>query len=131
MIKGRCLCGEVRYELAGELGPIVFCHCSQCRRASGSAFATNAPIQSSELTFVAGQGRIKEFESSPGKFRAFCGTCGSPLYSRRDDLPARMRLRIGTVETTIAARPTAHIYASSKPEWDEIHDELPRHDGSA
>ncbi len=43
MLKGACLCGQIQYEYTGELGPIAMCHCSQCRRAQGSAYATNSP----------------------------------------------------------------------------------------
>ena len=45
MITGKCLCGKVRYEINGRLGPVVYCHCSMCRRATGSAFATNASVR--------------------------------------------------------------------------------------
>lgn len=48
MLTGGCLCGAVRYQLSEKLGPIVYCHCFQCRKASGSAFASNAPINAAE-----------------------------------------------------------------------------------
>jgi hypothetical protein len=83
VITGGCLCGTVRYEITGKIGTVIYCHCSQCRRASGSAFAANAPVLSKYLAFVSGKDVIREFESSPGKFRGFCSKCGSPLYSRR------------------------------------------------
>jgi hypothetical protein len=71
MKSGRCLCGTVRYEVTGAIGPIVFCHCSQCRRAQGSAFGTNAELNAGDFALVAGADRITEYESSPGKIRAF------------------------------------------------------------
>jgi hypothetical protein len=49
MITGKCLCGKVRYEINGRLGPVVYCHCSMCRRATGSAFATNASVRANEF----------------------------------------------------------------------------------
>jgi hypothetical protein len=128
MLTGRCLCGEVRYEIQGDIGPIVLCHCSQCRRAQGSAFGANAEVGARDFAVVAGATNIKEFESSPGKRRAFCGVCGSPLYSRRDDRRDVIRLRVGTLETETASRPSAHIYATSKADWFEIHDALPRYE---
>jgi hypothetical protein len=130
MKRGRCLCGTVRYEVTGAIGPIVFCHCSQCRRAQGSAFGTNAPVNAGDFAVVAGAASITEFESSPGKMRAFCSVCGSPLYSWRVDRPGAVRLRIGTLESPIANRPVAHIFATSKAEWDTICDELPQYEGA-
>jgi hypothetical protein len=54
MLKGHCLCGSVRYEIEGRLGPIVYCHCSMCRRASGSVGATNASVRAEEFRIVSG-----------------------------------------------------------------------------
>jgi hypothetical protein len=123
---GGCLCRRIRYEVRGDLGPIVFCHCEQCRRASGTAFATNSPIRANQFRLLPGAAEPREYESSPGKLRAFCGDCGSPIYSRRAAHPEVLRVRVGTLDTPLNARPAAHIYATSKPDWDAIHDELPQ-----
>jgi len=127
MLRGSCLCGAIRYEIDGELGPIVLCHCSMCRKAQGSAFAANAPVKAAAFRVVTGHGALRGYESSPGKRRYFCSVCGSPIYSRRDASPDVVRLRIGTLESKIEAKPTAHIHAASKAEWYEILDGLPQH----
>lgn len=128
MIKGSCLCGKITYEYRGELGPIVYCHCSRCRKAQGSAFGTNSPIKAEHFTMLSGQDVLKEYESSPGKHRVFCSHCGSPLYSRNTAIPGVLRLRVGSLDTTITARPVAHIYASSHAEWESITDTLPQYE---
>jgi hypothetical protein len=128
MYKGSCLCGAVSYELRGELGPIVFCHCSRCRKAQGTAFGTNSPVRADEFRLLGGQDVLKEYESSPGKHRVFCSQCGSPVYSRNTAVPGTLRLRIGLLDTPITAKPVAHIYASSHAEWEEILDALPQHE---
>ena len=127
MLTGSCLCNAIRYEIDGELGPIVKCHCSKCRKANGTAFATNAAFSKAAFRFVTGEDSVGEFESSPGVFRVFCRNCGSPLYSRRPAMPDMLRLRIGTLDTPLQAKPTAHIYAGSKAEWDDICDDLPQY----
>ncbi|MGH8493715.1 MAG: GFA family protein [Moraxellaceae bacterium] len=129
MYKGSCLCGGVTYELRGELGPIVFCHCSRCRKAQGSAFGTNSPVRKDEFHLLSGQDLLREYESSPGKHRVFCSHCGSPVFSRNKALPHLLRLRIGLLDSTVDARPVAHIYASSHAEWEEILDSLPQYEG--
>jgi hypothetical protein len=124
------LCGAVRFEVRGEVGPIVLCHCSQCRRAQGSAFAANAEVRAAEFFVVAGAASLKDFESAPGKVRSFCAVCGSPIHSRRQGNPGVLRLRVGTIETALASRPIAHIFATSKAEWFDIHDDLPQYEGT-
>src|SRR5205809_779691 len=97
MLTGRCLCGGVRYEIDGEIGSVVCCHCSQCRRASGAAFATNASVRAEHFRLIAGRDLLTEYESSPGKFRAFCARCGSPILSRWTAHPDFVRIRLGTL----------------------------------
>lgn len=128
MYTGSCLCGSVKYEYRGELGPIVYCHCSRCRKAQGTAFATNSPINESGFSLLSGKEMLREYESSAGKFRAFCRHCGSPVFSRFTGKPGILRLRIGTLDTRIAERPGAHIYASSHAEWFDILDDLPQYE---
>ena len=124
MLEGGCLCGGVRFRVTGKLGPAGFCHCKQCQRASGSAFATNAPARTKYFEITSGPGLVREYESSPGKFRAFCSQCGSPLYSRRSTEPDIRRIRLGTLDSDPERRPLAHVWVSSKAPWYTIHDSL-------
>jgi hypothetical protein len=127
MLEGGCLCGGVRFRLGGKLGPAGFCHCKECQRASGSAFAANAPVRTRYFTWIAGDELVSEYESSPGKFRAFCRRCGSPIYSRRDSEPELRRIRLGTLDADPERRPLAHVWVGEKAPWYEIEDSLPQH----
>jgi len=69
MLQGSCLCGGVRYEIRGEVGPSLHCHCTQCRKASGASFTTNASVAADDFHFVEGESLVGQFESSPGQFR--------------------------------------------------------------
>lgn len=129
MIEGSCLCGAVGYEYAGEFGTITVCHCSDCRKAQGSGSVIAAPVESALFRWTRGEDLINEFESSPGKKRAFCSRCGSPLYSRKDDMPGVLRLRMGTIDTPTEAAPVAHIFATNLPRWAALDDDLPRYEG--
>ena len=129
---GGCLCGAVRYRyegsLGGELGAVTLCHCRQCRRAQGYAAAV-APAQAAGFSIIAGVDQVREYESSPGKKRAFCGLCGSPLYSRLDAAPNAIRLRIGSLDSPPAGlRIQAHIHAENLPAW-AAPDDAPRYPG--
>ena len=123
MLTGGCLCGGVRYEIAGALGPVILCHCSQCRRASGSAFAANASVRADAFRLLVGTELVREFEATPGKFRAFCGRCGSPVYARMDAWPGLRRVRLGTLDGDPGARPQAHLHVASKAPWDALADD--------
>lgn len=127
MIKGSCLCGGVRYEYHGEIREVSMCHCSQCRKAQGSAFVAVSPVESARFRIVSGAELLKEYRAVPHKARVFCSRCGSPLYSARDDLPHVKRLRLGTVETPFHCQKAYHIHTASKASWYEITDQLPQY----
>ncbi|ASJ76216.1 GFA family protein [Granulosicoccus antarcticus] len=127
MITGGCLCGKVRYEYEGDITEIALCHCSQCRQAQGSAFATNSPVDARKMRF-SGQEYLTEFECNQNKVRAFCQCCGSPLYSLRKDIPNIMRLRLGTVESSLSCENRYHIFTASKAAWEVITDDYPQYE---
>ena len=109
---GRCLCGGVRYRLVGELPGVVV-----------------APIAASSFELLTGAGLLKSYRATPGKERLFCSRCGSPLFSRRDDAPYQLRLRVCTLSDTRKARIASHAHVASKVEWCVIGDDAPRHAG--
>jgi hypothetical protein len=126
MYKGSCLCRNVRYEIAGEIGAFGYCHCTSCRKASGTAHAANAPVQRIDFRLMSGADWLREFESSPGKVRVFCGRCGSPVYAYlRTDMDT-IRIRLGTLDTPFEKEPTAHTWVSDKASWEPIADTLPQ-----
>ncbi len=129
MYTGGCLCGAVRFEIHGGIRNIVFCHCSECRKAQGSAFASNGIVQAERFKFLAGEDRLTAFESTPGQYKYFCKVCGSPILSRNTDKPDLVRVRLGTIESDIVERPVAHIFVSSKANWEDIGSDIPRYDG--
>lgn len=127
MITGGCLCGGIRYEYDGEINEISMCHCSQCRKAQGSAFVAVCPIDTRRFRITAGTGLLREYRAVPSKCRVFCSNCGSPIYSARDDLPHIRRLRLGTVETPFTCRNAYHAFTGSKASWFDIADGLPQY----
>lgn len=118
---GSCLCGAVQYKVAGALDDVDLCHCSQCRRANGGAYNVAVIVDTAQVSF-GNRDAVREYSRSPGKYRAFCSSCGSPIYSRRDDLPEKMRLRGGTIVDLPAPRRMRHIYFGSRWPWiDKIY----------
>ncbi len=127
MYTGSCLCGSIQYQIEGELEPVQLCHCRQCRKAQGTPFVSNIPVAASAFRITSGEDAMKEYESTPGKIRAFCGRCGSPILSRRTTMPEVVRIRAGTINEDLPVRPAFHIFAAHKANWWEIQDSLPQY----
>lgn len=127
-MRATCLCGGIEIEVSGRLGPVVYCHCTRCRKASGTAFGANADVRRRYWTWVSGGDLVREYESSPGVYRAFCATCGSKLYSRRDGEPDALRIRLGLLDDDPERRSLAHFWVSSRAPWYGITDDLPQFD---
>ena len=92
MYLGSCLCNGIRFEIKGSINDIVYCHCSQCRKVQGSAFATNGVVARDTFRIVKGDDLLSAYESSPGKRKYFCKQCGSPMYSDNTELPDVVRV---------------------------------------
>lgn len=129
MYYGSCLCGKVSLTLDGPIDAIIHCHCSKCRKNSGTAYATNGFVAREDLTISAPQEALGRYETSPGKFRYFCSTCASPIYSENTQDPTRLRLRLGILDSEIEERPLSHNFVSSRANWDDLDADLPRYDG--
>lgn len=128
MYRGTCLCGQVAVQVDGNITDIIHCHCSLCRKNSGTAYATNGFVNTDEFVIIKGEENLSHFSFKPGKYRHFCRTCGSPIYSSNDQNPAQIRLRLGLLDSDISERPISHNFVTSKANWDELDAELPRYD---
>lgn len=124
-ILGGCLCGAVRFALKSKDNAVI-CHCKQCQKAQGAAFGCNFPVAISDFDFLSGKDRIKEFESSASKVRAFCSSCGSPIFSRKRGSDT-VRVRSGALDTLHQLNVVGHIYADSTAKWAPILDNLPQY----
>jgi hypothetical protein len=125
---GTCLCGAVALEVEGGITSIIHCHCSKCRKASGTAYATNGFVKSSGLRITQGEDLIHRYESAPGRRRHFCSRCGSPLFSSNTADPSRLRLRLGILDSEITERPMSHNFVTSKACWEDLDAQLPRYE---
>ncbi len=128
MYNGNCLCGKVRFEITSEIQSIICCHCSQCRKAQGSAFATNGNVDIAGFKFISGENELTAYESSPGQTKYFCKNCGSPIISKKESNPDKVRIRLGVIESDIVERPIAHIFVTSKANWEDIEGDLPQYE---
>ncbi len=124
MYTGGCYCGAVRFEITSEISNIVYCHCSQCRKLQGSAFATNGVVDSDSFKIISGEDVLTKHQLSRTQARYFCQHCGSPIKSENTKVLDKVRVRLGTIDSDIKEQPLAHIFVDSKANWEHICDEL-------
>ena len=124
MLKGRCLCGKVRYQINKPLIAADHCHCSMCRRQHGAAFATYAQCTADSFEWVAGEALVKTYYSGADLAAgwSFCTECGSTLAAASQDKVTSITL--GTLEGEVDITPSSHIFVDSKASWYKICDNL-------
>ena len=130
MIRGSCLCGGVTFELERAVGPFELCHCSRCRKVSGSAFLTWLGVRREDFRLLQGKELIKTYErpisESPPAYRtSFCSRCGSPVPNPSDG-ESWFEIPAGPLDDDPISRPDKHIYVEFKAAWDIIRDDLPK-----
>lgn len=126
VINGACLCGAIRYEIDQTLRDAGNCHCGQCRKGHGAAFATYATVDPTNFHWVSGEHLVSFYESSPDACRMFCSVCGSSLGGT--DHGRVTSVTLGTIEGDPGIKPLSHIFVGSKANWHDITDDLPQFD---
>jgi hypothetical protein len=128
-IRGSCLCGGVHYEV-DRVREFELCHCSRCRKASGSAFIAWLVAEPGDLRFVRGEELVRRYEAPvreapPAYAIGFCSRCGSSLPSQ---MPAggSWGIPAGTLDDDPGLKPEKHIYVELKAPWETIAGDLPQ-----
>jgi hypothetical protein len=125
---GSCLCGGVRFEIAGQFERFYLCHCEYCRKDTGSAHAANLFSSTAALRWLAGQEQVRQFDLPDTRHsRAFCSQCGSAL-PRVQMNGALLVVPAGSLDSEIPVRPDAHLFMASKAAWDDGLEAVPRVD---
>jgi hypothetical protein len=126
-LMGGCYCGAVKYEIGGRLLMFANCHCPDCRKFTGSTFSSVLVTEAAGFVITSGDANITSFDSSPGKHRCFCRTCGCHLFSRADHRPGMVFVRAGTLDDDPRIRPQAHFWVKAKAPWHDITDSIPQY----
>jgi hypothetical protein len=117
--EGGCLCGAVRYRVAGNPVAVSICHCVNCQRNSGSAFSVNAIFPKDALT-ISGTPAVYEDKGDTGEIvrRLFCGTCGTPIESQSVfSAPEHAVIKAGTFDDPSRFTPDSEVYCRSAMPW--------------
>ena len=122
---GGCLCGAAKFEVEGAFDAFFLCHCSRCRKGSGSAHGANLFASRAKLTWLEGEANVRSF-TLPGTrhARSFCATCGSALPTTQMN-GALLVVPAGSLDTPVEIAPTARICLSDRAVWTEGLDNVP------
>ena len=129
IIKGSCLCGAVNYQIEGPFKIFQYCHCSRCRKSTGSAYASNLFVPPERFRWTSGEGMIVRYEHPDAKYFAtnFCKQCGSSLpWAVKGG--KNIIVTAGTLDDDPGIKPMWNIFWRSKASWYEESSDLPRHD---
>ncbi|MDG2046246.1 MAG: GFA family protein [Halioglobus sp.] len=123
---GSCLCSKVRFEIDASLNQFFLCHCSRCRKNTGSAHAANLLSKTASFRWLTGQASVNVYRVPGSRFiAAFCDTCGSALPTFED---GHLVVPAGSLDSDIECQPNAHIFVGSKAKWDHDLELVPRFD---
>ncbi len=129
-IAGSCLCGKVRFEIEKAVGPFEICHCSRCRKVSGSIGLPMVGVLAQDYRLVSGAEFVQLYMAPllrrPPRYHThFCSNCGSPVPPARAS-GERMEIPAGLFDDDLKLKPDKHIFVECIASWDEITDSLPR-----
>ena len=121
-IKGGCLCGEVRYECSSDPEFSYFCHCTDCQKASGTAFHTGVVFARPDFTVTQGEAKTWSRPSDAGNTvtHAFCDTCGAQLFVWSSAGPERISVKAGSLDDTSIVTPKLQIWTQSEVSWSTL-----------
>jgi hypothetical protein len=116
--QGGCLCGAVRYVLKGNLLAVAICHCTHCQKQSGSILSFNVVVNEADYDQ---RGETREYvdkgDSGQPLYRNFCGTCGSPVFTKTAMASGKIVVRAGTLDSMEGLQPTSEIYTDHAVQW--------------
>lgn len=128
-ITGSCLCGSIKFEVKPPFAAFRYCHCSRCRKASGSAHAANAFVPEQQFKWLAGESLIARYDLTGAKRFAvwFCSQCGTRVPHKIKSTE-NMLVPAGTLDGDPGSRPENSIFWKSKAAWYVSPQELPQFD---
>ena len=126
-LRGSCLCGGVRFEVTGAFLWAGHCHCSRCRKHSGTFGGTQGRVPREGFALLAGEELIRVFRPPGGRVKAFCSVCGSSLFGGSWPDGDQISIRLGAIDGDPGIQPQLHTFTASKAPWDRICDGLPEY----
>ncbi len=129
MNQGACFCAAFTFRARGEPIAVSYCHCNDCRRATGAPVTVFVGYDEARVEFERGEPKIHQ--SSPGVRRAFCARCGTPLFYVDERLSGELYFTVGVFNNPEGFPPQRHAWVTRQLPWLRVADDLPRHEGNS
>ena len=127
MLSGGCLCGAVRYEYDDGPGKSSYCHCDDCKRATGGPYTVGVLSKADKLRIISGnvKGYTTLGDSGNEITRQFCPECGSPLFTRGEACPDLVFIKAGSLDEPELVEPSCQIWTERAVKWAYVDESLP------
>lgn len=125
MIKGSCLCGSVSIAIDGPVHSARYCHCVNCRKFSGTAYAAWGLVDTAHVAISPLEPNVTKYDSGGG-LRVFCTACGAPLWYEPTGRPQYRGIPLGVIDEGEVAPPGVHVWTKSKVPWAALDENLPK-----
>jgi len=126
---GSCVCGAIQYQLDSALVDCSYCHCSICRKLTGSAFAAYGAVKKTDFKWIKGETQLLRFMQTKNTERGFCGKCGAFLVTDYKPEPNTLHISLGSLNEGPKIQIEYHQYYGSKASWCVVDDNLSKYDG--
>jgi len=127
ILRGGCLCGAVRYECSGDTEAASYCHCDDCKKATGGPYTVGVLVEAAKLRIICG--RVKGYTTTADSgrkiTREFCPSCGSPLFTRAEKCPNLVFLKAGCLDEPELIKPSCQTWTKRAVGWAYIDEKLP------
>ena len=130
LITGKCLCGFVKYEYAGKLGKASYCHCEDCKRATGGPYTVGVLASFMDFSIISGHTSSYTTIGDSGRkvSRDFCPKCGSPIFTKSEVCPDLIFIKAGSLDKPELAKPSLHTWIQHAVPWAFIEKNLPEYE---
>ncbi len=119
-LRGSCLCGAVRFEVVEPFERVTYCHCTNCKKISGSGGTVNGRASSEAIKVLAGEEQLRSYQPQEGTAKTFCSVCGSNLFGGGWPDSPSASVRLSALDSSFDRAPEAHTFVRSVAAWETL-----------
>lgn len=124
VITGSCFCKTVRYQISSGISMAVNCHCNNCKKINGGAFASLAVVKERHLQITSGKEALATYQVSDNLVKHFCSHCGTPIFNRNSRYPGRCMVALGSLDDPAVVTPSVNVHCENQLNWVIIDEKL-------
>ena len=123
-ITGSCFCKTVQYRIKSAISMAVNCHCNNCKKISGGAFASLAVVKEKHLEITFGEESLATYQLSENLKKHFCSRCGTPIFNRNSRYPGRCMVALGSFDNPAIVTPSVNVHCENRLAWVSLDETL-------